>query len=113
MGAALAWYRLNLRAALWPYLPRAAFADAGRAEETHRLMHASPVAPTLVVAGVDDGCIGADVARDAVARARFEGPVRFDVLPTGHFPQLEAPQDLADSLLAWVQPSWARSGAAA
>jgi pimeloyl-ACP methyl ester carboxylesterase len=55
--------------------------------------------PTLYLHGEEDGCIAAEVGRDA-GRA-FAGPYRRDVVPGGHFLAAEHPTRVADRASAW------------
>ena len=57
--------------------------------------------PSLVIAGSDDGPI--DIAMFAKARPAFIGPYFFVELATGHFPQLEAPEEVADAILSFLK----------
>jgi pimeloyl-ACP methyl ester carboxylesterase len=57
--------------------------------------------PSLVIAGAVDG--GIDVALFDRMRTAFTGTYRFVKLDgVGHFPQLEAPQAVADAILAFI-----------
>jgi pimeloyl-ACP methyl ester carboxylesterase len=55
---------------------------------------------SLVIAGTADGAFG--LARFEKARAAFSGTYEFVTLHAGHFPQLEAPNETADAILAFV-----------
>ena len=60
-------------------------------------------APTLVIAGADDG--GVDIARYAKARTGFTGPYEFVTLQhAGHFPEVEQAEAFNAALLAFLGP---------
>lgn len=62
----------------------------------------SPSVPVLHIHGLDDGRIGADVAR--VAAEEFAPGSKLDILPgVGHFPQLEAADHTASTLISWAK----------
>ena len=57
--------------------------------------------PSLVIAGSEGGPI--DIAMFAKARPAFVGPYSFVELTTGHFPQLEAPDETAEAILTFLK----------
>lgn len=59
--------------------------------------------PTLVIAGRNDG--PANLDRFEKARSAFTGQYQFVVLETGHFPQLEAPDQTADAIISFIGPA--------
>ena len=54
-----------------------------------------------MIAGSDDGPI--DFAMFAKARPAFIGPYFFVELATGHFPQLEAAEEVAGAILSFLK----------
>lgn len=58
-------------------------------------------APSLVIAGIDDGTTPLDAFDDV---SGFAGPVRVVKLPTGHFPQRERPDLVIPLLLEFLGP---------
>lgn len=57
--------------------------------------------PSLVIAGTDDGAL--DPSRFEAARPAFTGPYSyFELEGVGHFPQLEAPDAVADRILSFL-----------
>ncbi len=89
----------HLQAALGYY--RAAFGaghrDPALAEDQARIDSEQPPQPLLYLHGVDDGCIGVEVARDAAAHAPANAIVR-EVASAAHFMQLEQP-DVVNALV--------------
>ena len=58
--------------------------------------------PSLVIAGADDGAL--DTSRFETARPAFTGPYSYIELDgVGHFPQLEAPDAVADHILSFLK----------
>jgi len=58
--------------------------------------------PSLVIAGADDGAL--DNSRFETARPAFTGPYFYIELDgVGHFPQLEAPDAVADHILSFLK----------
>jgi len=58
--------------------------------------------PSLTIAGTADGAV--DISRFEPARAGFTGPYTFVALEgVGHFPQLEAPDLVADHILSFLR----------
>ncbi|MBL9100064.1 MAG: alpha/beta hydrolase [Myxococcales bacterium] len=58
-------------------------------------------APSLVIAGIDDGTTPLDAFDDV---SGFAGPVRVVKVPTGHFPQRERPDVVIPLLLEFLTP---------
>jgi pimeloyl-ACP methyl ester carboxylesterase len=88
MPAPIAYYRAALRPS-----PREIRRTAAAARERIRV-------PLLSLAGGDDGCIAPEIGE---GEARFfDGPYRREVLPgVGHFMVNEAPEAVAERVLAW------------
>jgi pimeloyl-ACP methyl ester carboxylesterase len=60
-------------------------------------------APTLVIAGADDG--GIDISRFAAARVGFTGPYQFVALEhAGHFPEIEQAERFNAAVLSFLGP---------
>ena len=58
--------------------------------------------PALVIAGASDGAVGRE--RYEAARAAFTGPYEYaELAGVGHFPQLEAPDRVADTILNFLR----------
>lgn len=58
--------------------------------------------PSLMIAGADDGAL--DTSRFETARPAFTGPYSYIELDgVGHFPQLEAPDAVADHILSFLK----------
>ncbi len=58
------------------------------------------VAPTLLLMGERDGCVGTEMA--AGAEAAFAGPYEAEILPgCGHFLHLEQPQEVGARIAGW------------
>jgi pimeloyl-ACP methyl ester carboxylesterase len=89
----------HLQAALGYY--RAVFGagphDPALADDHARVSNDQPTQPVLYLHGVDDGCIGIDVARDAAAHAPTNATVR-EVAGAAHFLHLEQP-DTVNALI--------------
>jgi len=93
--AALSYYR-GLFRPLSPWL-------VGSYRESWRLARERITVPTLVLAGAEDGCIGADLYRGA--GEAFATTHRVDVLPgAGHWLPLEATDRVAERTLEWADP---------
>jgi pimeloyl-ACP methyl ester carboxylesterase len=76
-------------------IPRAAWSRAARA------MTEPTRVPALYVHGLDDGCVGVEVA-DGVERA-YAGPIAVHRLPGGHFVHQEAPEQFNSILLEFLR----------
>ena len=58
--------------------------------------------PALVIAGASDGSI--DASRFSNARPAFTGPYTFvELASVGHFPQMEAPDAVAEAILSFLK----------
>lgn len=58
--------------------------------------------PSLMIAGADDGAL--DVTLYEAGEAGFTGPYTYVELPgVGHFPQIEAPQEVSAALLTFLE----------
>ena len=88
LQAALGYYRAVFGAG---YRDQAIADDQARVDSEH------PTQPLLYLHGVDDGCIGIDVARDAAAHAPTNAIVH-EVSSAAHFLQLERP-DVVNALV--------------
>lgn len=64
--------------------------DPALADDQARVDGSQPTQPLLYLHGVNDGCIGLDVARDAAAHAPNNAIVH-EIANAGHFMQLEQP----------------------
>jgi pimeloyl-ACP methyl ester carboxylesterase len=72
--------------------------NEGRASTAESLI----AVPTLVIAGTADGAVS--IERYAAGEPAFTGGYEFAALENiGHFPQLEAPQEVADLILAFLK----------
>jgi pimeloyl-ACP methyl ester carboxylesterase len=83
----------------WGHAPADPHYDADEAR-----LHPAPVlsVPTLVLHGASDLCNRPELS--AGKEGFFRGPYRRELLPgVGHFPQREAPQAVAQALLAFLQ----------
>ena len=93
----------NLAAALGYY--RATLGDGKKdpalAELQARMGSEVPTQPLLYLHGVNDGCIGREVAEFAAATSPANVDVRF-VADAGHFLQLEQSNVVADHVLGWI-----------
>jgi len=92
LAAALGYYRAALGGT---------HRDPGRADEQQRVGSDAPVQPLRYLHGADDGCIGADVARDAAAHAPSNADVQI-LDGAGHFLQLERPDAVAAAVVDWA-----------
>lgn len=92
LQAALGYYRATLGSG---------FRDPALAEMQNTIQTETPLQPTLYLHGRNDGCIGAEVAQDASARAPEHCCVRI-VEDAGHFLQLEQPRIVNELILNWV-----------
>ena len=94
----------HLQAALGYY--RAVFGSGHRdpalADDQARVDGEQPSQPLLYLHGVDDGCIGIDVARDAAAHAPSNAAVR-EVQHAAHFLQLEQPEIVNTLIVDFVR----------
>ena len=94
----------NLQAALGYY--RATLGNGYRnpanQELQQRVAGDQPPQPTLYLHGVDDGCIGIEVARDAAQHAPATARVQ-EIPQAGHFVQLEQPDAVAEAILEFLQ----------
>lgn len=85
---------------------RAFFQPFGAAFRRVRAAAAAPrriEVPLLCLMGAEDGCIGASIGRGKDERF-FSGPYRREIVPgVGHFMQLEAPEEIARRVIAWLQ----------
>lgn len=88
--AVLAYYRALVPR---PSRPREALS-------TWRLLSSPPEIPTLVIRGDRDGCFRPEVFPEAVARAAVHAAVELVTVASGHFPQLEATEAVAQ---AWSE----------
>lgn len=75
--------------------------NPARADEQQRVATDAPTQPLRYLHGTDDGCIGADVARDAAAHAPANAEVQI-VDGAGHFLQLERPDIVAAAVVDWA-----------
>lgn len=93
----------NLQAALGYY--RATFGSGYRNPDHQDLQQRvggdTPPQPVLYLHGLQDGCIGIEVARDAAAHAPSNAQV-VEVSDAGHFIQLEQPDVVARAVLEFV-----------
>jgi pimeloyl-ACP methyl ester carboxylesterase len=87
----------NLTAALSYY--RAT--TATRYAEQQLAVDQLPPQPTLYLHGASDGCISADLARDA-ARMLAPASRMVTIEDAGHFLQLEKPAEVNGHILAWI-----------
>jgi pimeloyl-ACP methyl ester carboxylesterase len=86
----------GLRGALGYYWSFFKSATNGPADLTIR-------APTLVIAGVNDGAV--DFFRYTTARRGFAGPYQFIAFEkSGHFPEIEEPEHFNQAVLAFLGP---------
>jgi pimeloyl-ACP methyl ester carboxylesterase len=89
----------HLQAALGYY--RAVFGsgphDPALADDQTRVANDQPTQPLLYLHGVDDGCIGIDVARDAATHAPNNASV-CEVADAAHFLHLEQPDVVNDMI---------------
>jgi pimeloyl-ACP methyl ester carboxylesterase len=92
LAAALGYYRATLQFDL--QVPELAAEEAA--------VGAVPPQPHLYLHGVDDGCMGVELAERAAAYLTVEGS-RVELVPgTGHFLHLEAPDAVNASILAFL-----------
>ncbi|WP_337185566.1 alpha/beta fold hydrolase [Phenylobacterium sp.] len=85
------------------YYRRAFDADGRRWAEAATLLSAPILAPTLGLAGARDGCVSAELFRQALPPEIFRGGREVDVLPgVGHFLHLEAPGRANARIGAWL-----------
>jgi len=93
----------HLQAALGYY--RAVFGsgyhDPALAEDQARVAGEHPLQPLLYLHGVNDGCIGIEVARDAAVHAPSNAVVR-EVDGAAHFLQLEQPEVVNALIIEFV-----------
>ena len=93
----------NLAAALGYY--RATLGDGKKdpdlAELQARMGSEVPTHPLLYLHGVNDGCIGREVAEFAASTAPSNVEVRF-IESAGHFMQIEQPDVVADHVIEWI-----------
>ena len=96
----------NLQAALGYY--RATLGDGFRnpahQDLQQRVAGDQPPQPTLYLHGVDDGCIGIEVARDAALHAPSTSTV-LEIDHAGHFVHLERPSIVAEAILDFLHLS--------
>ncbi len=92
MQAALGYYRATLGSG---------FRDPTLADAQSAMQSDCPPQPTLYLHGENDGCIGVEVARDALSRVPGNGSVRI-VEDAGHFLHLEQPQIVNRLILDWI-----------
>ncbi|MGI9053498.1 MAG: alpha/beta fold hydrolase [Ilumatobacteraceae bacterium] len=94
----------NLGAALGYY--RAALGDGKRDSRLDAIQAATnevPPQPTLYLHGLDDGCVGAEVAEAAAAMSAGNDHVTIEVLDgCGHFLQLERPDEVNDRIIEFL-----------
>jgi pimeloyl-ACP methyl ester carboxylesterase len=94
----------NLQAALGYY--RAMLGNGYRNPATQELQQRvagdQPPQPVLYLHGLDDGCIGIEVARDAAQHAPESARVQ-EIPQAGHFLQLEQPNMVAEVILGFLQ----------
>lgn len=89
-GAPLGYYRDNLR-------------PSGRLLRQLRFSARAQIAtPTLYLHGAEDGCIAPSIA-DGQERF-FSGPFASEILPGGHFLQLDCPAQLGGRITEWLGP---------
>lgn len=92
LQAALAYYRATLGSG---------FRDPALADVQTAIQTESPPQPTLYLHGRNDGCIGVEVAQDAISRAPQNSSVRI-VENAGHFLHLEQPEIVNKLILNWI-----------
>jgi len=92
MAAALGYYRATLQPEL--QVPELADAEAAVAS--------MPPQPHLYLHGVDDGCMGVEIAERAAAFLTVEGSRAVLVPGTGHFLHLEAPDVVNRHILEFL-----------
>ena len=94
----------NLQAALGYY--RATLGNGYRNPANEELQQRvggdQPPQPTLYMHGVNDGCIGIEVARDAAHHAPVSAKVQ-EIAHAGHFIQLEQPAVVAEAILGFLK----------
>jgi pimeloyl-ACP methyl ester carboxylesterase len=94
----------NLQAALGYY--RATLGNGYRnpanQELQQRVSGDQPPQPTLYLHGLNDGCIGIEVARDAARNAPDSASV-LEIHQAGHFIQLEQPNAVAEAILGFLE----------
>lgn len=93
--ATLAYYR-----ALVPRLSRPL-----EALSTWRLLTSPPAIPTLVIRGDRDGCFRPEVFPSAVALASVHQHIDLVTTASGHFPQLEATDAVAEAWKSFIRAS--------
>lgn len=72
----------------------------GDSAEAERAAQSTVAVPTLIIAGISDGAV--NIKRFDQARPAFTGDYVFVALDgVGHFPQLEAPDRVADAIVAF------------
>ncbi len=92
LQAALGYYRATLGAG---------YRDPDLADLQTLIQSESPTQPTLYLHGRNDGCIGIEVAADAVTRTPLGGFVQI-VESAGHFMQLDQPAAVNKLIIDWV-----------
>jgi pimeloyl-ACP methyl ester carboxylesterase len=94
LAAALGYYRATLQPEL--QVPELAAEEAA--------VSAMPPQPHLYLHGVDDGCMGVEIAEKAETYLTVEGSKVALVPGTGHFLHLEAPDVVNRHILSFVTP---------
>jgi pimeloyl-ACP methyl ester carboxylesterase len=90
----------RLKAAIDYYrAPRAPSACMYRGEQ--EALDRQPQQPTLFLYGTNDGCVGAEFSRLAIHELAPSSQV-IEIESSGHFPHLEAPDEVNQAIIAWV-----------
>jgi pimeloyl-ACP methyl ester carboxylesterase len=79
--------------------PRASSACTYQLEQA--ALERQPQQPTLFLYGPNDGCVDPKFSRLAIHELASSSQVR-EIESTGHFPQLEAPDQVNEAIVAWV-----------
>jgi len=104
--SSLRYYRQNVKCVLFDYLPSFMHTDVEEAGRTASILKAPLLVDTLLILGEQDGCMSPGFSTDLLGAAEFADGVthRVEMVDgAGHFVQVEASEQVAAAIAAWVR----------